>query len=123
MINPVLESRQIMIIEDEYLLASELGEVLKSAGAKVIGPVPTSARAKALIERSRPDCIVSDINLSGESVFPFARWALAMGLPMLFVSGYDRTSLPPDLAAVELIRKPVDLTRLVSSVQEMIKPV
>lgn len=118
----ILRSMRILIVEDEYLLASELKHMLSDAGAEVIGMTPDCGKAVALAESCRPDCVISDINLSGDMAYPFARWAMEAGFPLLFVSGYGRASMPPDLASVALVRKPVDEGQLISTISALVRP-
>src|SRR3954463_8547886 len=73
-----------LIIEDEYFVAQELASELQAHGARVLGPVPDIARARATIAEESPDCVLADINLRGEFVFDLAEEILACGIPAIF---------------------------------------
>jgi CheY-like chemotaxis protein len=70
---PALHGRRILVVEDEYMVAEDLRVELESMGAEVLGPVPSVARALALLARtSEIDAAILDVNLGSEMVFPVA---------------------------------------------------
>ena len=84
-----LRDRRILIVEDEYVVAMSLRDVLKSVGAAVIGPVPSVERALEAIESEAGiDAAIVDINLGGVMAYPVADTLLARNIPFLFTSGY-----------------------------------
>lgn len=106
----------ILLVEDEYVLAYHLADTLEAAGACVLGPHATVADALAGLEAAtRVDAAVLDVNLGGEAVFPVADALHARGVPFVFVSGYDRTALPPRYADVPNCIKPVTLAAVVDA--------
>jgi CheY-like chemotaxis protein len=69
----VLRDRRLLVIEDDYLLASDLAEALAAHGAEVIGPAASVEGALALLATNgKIDAAVLDINLCGERVYPVA---------------------------------------------------
>ena len=83
-----LEGRRILIVEDEYLIAMQVKRWLLAAGAAVVGPVPSVARALDLIEDEGIDAAVLDVNLgNGDTVYPVADKLSALGVPYLFATG------------------------------------
>ncbi|WP_422001708.1 response regulator [Reyranella sp.] len=105
--------RRILIVEDEYLLAEDLRRYLVLAGAVVVGPAPRLGRAQALIaDEAQIDAAVLDVNLAGEPVFPVAEALAVRDVPFVFVSGFDRSTLPPSLSERPLLQKPVDFETL-----------
>ena len=86
-----LAGRRILVVEDEYILAQCLCEVLEQEGVEVLGPVASIEDALALLERGpQPDAAVLDVNLGNQSVYPVADRLGRQQVPMLFTSGYDR---------------------------------
>ena len=104
-----LSGRCILVVEDEYLLADDLRNALIQAGAEVLGPVSDVAGALTLVEDGRSvDAAVLDINLRGDSVFPFADLLAQRGVPFVFATGYDRASVPARFADAPYLAKPLD---------------
>lgn len=80
--------RRILVVEDEYLIASEVKRWLQAAGFEVLGPVPSVDQALDLIEGRRPDAAVLDVNLGeGDDSYPLADKLGVMGVPYLFATG------------------------------------
>jgi CheY-like chemotaxis protein len=86
---------KILIVEDSYLLARTLEDMLTEAGANVVAIAPSVAVALKEIERHAIDVACLDIDLGCETSFPIAD-ALAMrGIPFVFVSACDSGVVPP----------------------------
>ena len=86
---------KILIVEDSYLLARTLEDMLSEAGANVVAIAPSVAIALKEIERHAIDVACLDIDLGSETSFPIAD-ALAMrGIPFVFVSACDSGVVPP----------------------------
>ena len=100
---------RVLLVEDEYYLADDLKRAASQLGAEVIGPAPTCAEALALLDRTaRIDLAVLDINLRGESVYDVADVLEARGVPFVFATGYEATTIPDRFAHVPYWTKPVD---------------
>lgn len=115
-----LKGRTILIVEDEYLLASELDRELKRSGATVIGPVASVETASAALALQRPDAAVIDINLRSVPVFSFADELMAAKVPFVFATGYDARLLPARFLGVPCHEKPAALAQLVRSLERLI---
>lgn len=107
--DPAIEGLKLLVVEDEYLLALYLSDVLGDLGAEVLGPVACVADALALIEPAPGiDAAILDVNLAGEAVFPVADRLSAQGVPFAFASGYDPDLMPPRFRDVDVCQKPID---------------
>jgi DNA-binding response OmpR family regulator len=102
----LLSGRNVLIVEDEFLIADDLAATIARHGGIVLGPVPNQAEAKKLIDRTPPDVAVLDINLQGDEAFPLADTLIERNVPVLFLSGYDRPHLPRRFDGVPLLQKP-----------------
>lgn len=112
----------VLLVEDDYLLAREGKVNLSNIGAEVIGPVGTVADALEIVEHSsaRIDAAILDINLHGQLVFPVAGFLKMQQIPFIFISGYNDLSIPPAFRNVPRFSKPADwklITKLVASPQ------
>jgi DNA-binding NtrC family response regulator len=111
-----LTDRRVLVVEDEYFIADEISCTLERCQAKVIGPAASIPKARELIDQERPDCVVLDLNLTGELTFGFAGELADRGLPLVFTTGYDAAVIPSRFDGVALLEKPLDVDRLVEAV-------
>lgn len=113
---PALRGRRVLVVEDEYLLAEDVGEELERQGATVVGPVPSVRDALALLaSEPAPHAAILDINLGGEMAYPVADALRARGIPFVFATGYDAEAIPETYAGVPRIEKPVLLREITAA--------
>lgn len=102
----------VLILEDDFLMAANLEEVVQEdLRAQPIG-VSTVAEALEIL----PDGIefaVLDIEVRDGQSFQVARKLKKCEIPFIFVSGIDSRSLPKDLEDVPFLSKPVASGRVV----------
>ena len=121
MAEPSLAGCNILIVEDEYLLAEELRAELEDEGAQVIGPAGTVQEALALVRDTRHlDGAVLDLNLGGEPSCPVAQALTERGAPLVFATGYDLSVLPPRFAPVPRCEKPLNMRRLTAELRRAV---
>ncbi|MGI4977373.1 MAG: response regulator [Janthinobacterium lividum] len=110
-----LQGLRILVVEDEYLIAQEIAEVLADAGAETLGPVPSVGEALRMVEaEERIDCALLDVNVGSEPVWPAVDVLLARGVPVVLATGYDARAVPRAYAHLPRCGKPAsgqDLTR------------
>jgi CheY-like chemotaxis protein len=111
-----LNGLRVLIAEDEYFIAEEIAQLFEAAGAKVIGPAQTVDDALALVTAGKPlHGAVLDISLHGEVVYPVADELARRGVPFVFTTGYDQSTLPARFAAVARCEKPVDPNQILGA--------
>jgi CheY-like chemotaxis protein len=86
-----LRGQQILVVEDEPIIAMELQASLEDDGAEVIGPACTLAAALDLATRAQFSAAILDITLGQETVAPVARLLRQRGIPFLFYSGQTKS--------------------------------
>lgn len=117
-----LSGRRILVVEDEYFIADDIGQALKQLGAEVVGPVPTLSEAlRALDHGDSIDAAVLDINLRNEPSFPVADVLLSRGVPFVFATGYDSTTIPPGYDHIAHWAKPFDPKELVRALPGLLQ--
>jgi CheY-like chemotaxis protein len=122
MTDTYLQNCHIMIVEDEYFVASGLRRELTQAGAVVVGPVPSVKAALALIEQTPSlNGALLDLNLGGEPVFPVADKLMARGVPFVFATGYQKADIPARYAHAPQVVKPFEQRALASALVQMLK--
>lgn len=79
---------RIMIVEDEFLIAMDLEDILSDAGYDVVGVAADCEAAMALARSGGVDAAIMDVNLAHGScgVETARRLRGELGVPSLFVS-------------------------------------
>jgi PAS domain S-box-containing protein len=105
---------QVLVVEDEALVAMALRESLSELGYSVIGPFSRIAEALLALRNARVDAAVLDVNLGGEVVYPLADVLAADQVPFIFVTGYGADEIERRFASVPVLQKPIELDALQS---------
>ena len=78
----------ILIVEDEALIAMLVEDSVNTAGHTVVGVADTVADAIEMVEKSPPELVLCDIKLlNGDSGLDVAAFLSERHIPCLFVSG------------------------------------
>lgn len=115
-----LSGRCILVVEDDYYLATDTARALQGAGAQVLGPVSTEADARDALEEQRPDAVVVDINFGSGPSFKFAEYLKDSGIPFVFTTGYDPEVIPAEFERIERLQKPVQLRQIIGAVSKLL---
>ena len=108
-----LSVKRVLVLEDNFIIAMEAEDILKSIGVEHVEIATNVEQAKSLIEAHDFDFALLDVNLGEGMSFGFARHLLDLGIPFGFVSGYSDTGdFPPDLQHIPLLVKPFDETAM-----------
>ena len=114
-----LQGLRILIVEDNFLVADMISDVLADRGCEVVGPVPSLERGSKLAREELLDGAVLDVNLAGELSFPIARTLTEREIPFLFLTGYDDKSAVPEVfRAAQRLSKPFDYEVLVTIIRQ-----
>jgi DNA-binding response OmpR family regulator len=90
-----LAGRRVLIVEDETLVALLIEDFLDELGLAHVGPFRTVDAAIEAIKAEPIDLALLDINLgNGETSYPIAEVLERIGVPFVFVSGYERPDEP-----------------------------
>ena len=111
-----LNGCRVLIVEDEYFLANDLEEALKSHGANIIGPFGEFDAAYRRAARDHFDVAIIDINLHNKAAYPIADELIRQGVPFVFYTGYGGDIIPERFAGVKLWQKPFDPLELVEDI-------
>jgi len=113
MTGSALAGKRVLVVEDEYLVALLVEDMLSDAGCIVIGPFSRVRDALAAADTEVVDIAVLDVNVAGEMVFPVAHLLEKKGTPFLFVTGYGQAALPRDKPGWVACKKPFQSGHLI----------
>ena len=113
-----------LIVEDEIVIAMDLGELLEDWGWSVLGPVHNCEHGVRLARRERPDVAIVDVKLlkghaSGIDVAAVLHGEL--GVPVIYMSGLRGDHLEYTARFTHpcgMIRKPIDPAALRRTLEE-----
>lgn len=103
----ILRSARVLVLEDDYYLATDLQVALENEGARVVGPFADAVDAAQALATDPPDCALVDLNLGRGISFELPHELARRSIPFAFVTGYDRSSIPGEFAATVRVEKPV----------------
>jgi CheY-like chemotaxis protein len=116
---PISLQATVLLVDDEEAARSPAAERLRDLGCAVL-EARDGPEALRMLNTSRPDLLITDVGLpngmNGRQVAEATRERFP-GLPVLFITGYATTSLPP---GVEVISKPFELDVLARRVEAIL---
>ncbi|HEX4570737.1 MAG TPA: response regulator [Dongiaceae bacterium] len=107
-----MATRQVLVVEDEELVAMMLADMLMELNYGVLGPVGELTSALALAQEAAPDAALLDVSLHGVASFPLAEALQVKGIPFAFMTGYGERDFPPAFRQIPRLSKPFDLPEL-----------
>ncbi len=107
-----LAGLQILLVEDEFLVALEVEAALERMGCSIVGPFARLAKALQAAQSEQLDGAVLDINLNGEMVYPLAELLAGQRVPFVFITGYAAADLPERFRPFRRLPKPLDADAL-----------
>lgn len=119
-----LRSCRILLVEDNALLANYLEEMLRNAGAEVVGPAATLAAAEELAgENEGISAALLDVRLhGGEEVWPAVRLLADKGVPFVFYTAhFDAMALPAEWSGRPVITKPSTPDRILAGLAGLVR--
>ena len=115
------ETFRILLVEDSFLLAEMIRDVLDDLGWVAVGPATRKSEALALAQSETFDAALLDVNLDGETSWDVASVLRTRGIPFVFGTGYDVSSiLPDDFAGSVIIGKPYQSKDIERRIREVI---
>jgi CheY-like chemotaxis protein len=104
---PALLGLEILLVEDEAIVAAMLEDMLAEFGCILAGTAVTVSEALAAVQAATEiDAAILDVNLGGEKVFPVADILVSRGVPIVFSTAYDPADLPERYPRARIIQKP-----------------
>lgn len=113
---------QILVVEDEAVLALDLAELLESEGYAVVGTAASGPQALELFRQHRVDLLLCDIRLQGpwDGIETARRLATERPVPLVYLTALaDRATLTRALptAPAAYLAKPVNVAGLRAAIE------
>ena len=115
-----LQGSRILIVEDDYLIAADLRQVVEEAGGTVLAHVSRQAEADRYIDGDL-DAALLDVHLADGFVDRIAFRLLERHIPFVVVTGYDRETLSPPLRKAAYVQKPICRQDFVATIERCIQ--
>jgi DNA-binding LytR/AlgR family response regulator len=97
------QGKRVLIVEDNFIAASEIAYGLEAANATVVGPCAHLEEAELHVMHS--ELAILDIDIRGRTSFALADRLLTLDVPYVFFTGYDRNLVPDRFAKIDYIAK------------------
>lgn len=110
---------RILIVEDDYVIASGLAGDLVALGTSVLGPFRTEEEAEEMLASA--SAAILDIRIRDGTSFRLADQLRARRVPFLFYSGVGEP-LPPRLSGAHRFPKPTPTRRLLAALRPELPP-
>ncbi len=115
------EALRILVVEDSFLLVMAIQAMLDDLGWITVGPATRRSEALALARSEEFDAALLDVNLDGETSWDVAAALRVRGIPFVFGTGYDVSSvLPEQFAGSAVIAKPYHTRDVEQRLREVI---
>jgi hypothetical protein len=99
-----LTGMRVLIADDDMRTSQDLTWSLRTAGATVLGPFPTLARAMPLV--GSVNAAILELVLDGQQTYPLADSLQDLNTPIIFYSGHSLSDLPRRYFSVPRLEKP-----------------
>lgn len=80
-------SAEVLVVEDEPIIALDMACELQLAGWGVVGPALTLGEARRLLRNHGVRVALLDVNVGEETSFDFARACRSAGIEVIFMTG------------------------------------
>lgn len=104
-------STNVLIIEDEPVIALDIRLLVSRCGHKVVGVAASEAEAIRIAHEAKPGLILADVNLGrgGDGITAVRRILESVDIPVIFVTAYPERLLTAEgVEPAFIINKPFD---------------
>jgi len=121
----LLTGNRCLVLDDEFLIALDIQQILELARAKHVASVATASEAIALVRReAKFDLAVLDVKLGGseDKSLGVASELAKTGTPFVFLTGMRVDNVHArEFPQAPVIEKPYDAVALLDAVQRALK--
>ena len=117
---PIAPDRpRILVIEDDFLIAQMIEEMVREADYRVSGVAHTMAMARQEFAKRNFDAVLFDLEIGRRSHPEIADFLLDIGVPFAFVTGYDYL-VEPRHQTVLVLEKPFTPAQLHALLEKLV---
>ncbi len=117
-----LGAKSILVVEDEFLIAMDAEQTLRSLGADDVRLAPSVREALEILTSFVPDAAVLDLNLGDGTAEDVAKALSALKVPFVFATGYsDNVTIPVPFKHVPVVHKPFSAEDLAAQLGRVLK--
>lgn len=118
----MLKGKQILIVEDEWLLADHIGAIVAKAGGDIVGPAASVVEAMTLLARNGrlPDAATLNVRLDDQLSYPVADRLTELGVPYVFISANEMRGMPARFHTQPLLAKPFSDPQVVAALGALV---
>ena len=117
---PIAPDRpRILVIEDDFLIAQMIEEMVREADYRVSGVAHTMAMARQEFAKRNFDAVLFDLEIGRRSHPEIADFLLDIGVPFAFVTGYDYL-VEPRHQTVPVLEKPFTPVQLHALLEKLV---
>jgi CRP-like cAMP-binding protein len=117
-----LKGMRVLVVEDDYFLATDIQAALSTQGAEVVGPIADVRPAlRTLSQSPGVDAAILDIDLRGDMAYPVALALEEQRIPFVFATGYTSGRIPSRFAAIRRLEKPFPVERVAATLLERLR--
>jgi CheY-like chemotaxis protein len=107
-----LSNREVLVVEDEMMIAMLIEDMLDEFGCQLVGPATNVPRALDLIGKEQVEVAVLDLNLDGQDTYAIADALQQKGVPFIFATGYGSAGLRKEYGNRPVLQKPFQIKDL-----------
>lgn len=116
-----LNGARILVVEDDFLISTELDTILADAGAMVVGPCRTLAQAERAIADNRISAAILDFRLGNDTALPIAAQLRDHGVPFVFFTGQaNARQIETACPGARVISKPFQSRTIVAALADVL---
>ncbi|HET6267763.1 MAG TPA: response regulator [Acidobacteriota bacterium] len=115
----------VLVVEDEAVVAEDIKDLLTRAGYTTLGPVPNAKAAIDVVRSSPPDVILMDVKMPGDLDGIEAAIVIQQSrnkpIPIIFISAYEQGNFPHLMVVspFRYLKKPYDSKELLRCISEL----
>jgi light-regulated signal transduction histidine kinase (bacteriophytochrome) len=117
----ILRDGLILIVEDNFMIASDLADAMNTIGFPNCETLSNPANAMEFLDTETPALALLDVNLgNGQTSEAVASKLVRSKVPIIFVTGYgERTEFPPHLKQAPVLTKPISQKALLGCISQI----